>query len=115
ALENKELKAVGSDKVIPTNVRIIACTHQDLKKKIEKQEFRLDLFYRLNVIQINIPSLSERIEDFERLLFTFAKAAHTKFTFGAIQALKNYSWPGNIRELKNLVLKAKALVGRSEI
>jgi len=109
ALENKEIKPVGSDRIIKTNVRIIACTHQDLKKKVGKEEFRLDLFYRLNVIQIEIPALCKRMEDFEKILFNFARENQIKFSFDAIQKLKEHSWPGNVRELKNLVSKAKAI------
>jgi transcriptional regulator with PAS, ATPase and Fis domain len=108
ALENKEIKPVGSDRIVKTNVRIIACTHQNLKKKVEKGEFRLDLFYRLNIIQVNLPALKNRMEDFEKLLFTFAKEMKVKFSHCAIEELKAYDWPGNIRELKNLVSRAKA-------
>lgn len=115
ALENKEIKPVGSDRVIKTNVRIIACTHQDLKKKVDKGEFRLDLFYRLNIIQLNLPALKERMEDFEKILFTFAKETKVKFTHCAIQELKDYHWPGNIRELKNVVSRAKATMSGQAI
>jgi transcriptional regulator with PAS, ATPase and Fis domain len=108
ALENKEIKPVGSDKIVKTNVRIIACTHQNLKKKVETGEFRLDLFYRLNIIQVNLPPLKNRIEDFEKILFTFSKEMKVKFTHCAIQELMAYDWPGNIRELKNVVSRARA-------
>ncbi|MES2769044.1 MAG: sigma 54-interacting transcriptional regulator [Bdellovibrionota bacterium] len=109
ALENREIKPVGSDRVVKTNVRIIACTHQDLRKKVEKGEFRLDLFYRLNIIQVNVPSFKERMEDFDKILFTFSKEMKVKFTNCAIQELKTHDWPGNIRELKNLVSRARAV------
>lgn len=115
ALENKEIKPVGSDKLVKTNARIIACTHQDLRKKVEKGEFRLDLFYRLNIIQVNIPQLKERMEDFEKILFTFAKEMKVKFAPCAIQELKAHDWPGNIRELKNLVSRAKAIMSGQAI
>ena len=115
ALENKEIKPVGSDRVIKTNVRIVACTHQDLRKKVEKEEFRLDLFYRLNIVQINIPALKERMEDFEKILFQFAKEMRVKFSLNAIQELKNHTWPGNIRELKNTVARAKAVLGNQTV
>lgn len=115
ALENKEIKPVGSDRIVKTNVRIIACTHQDLRKKVEKGEFRLDLFYRLNILQIALPALKDRMEDFDDLLFKFAKEMRVKFSFCAIQELKNHSWPGNIRELKNLVSRAKALMSGEAI
>lgn len=115
ALENKEIKPVGSDKLVKTNARIIACTHQDLRKKVERGEFRLDLFYRLNIIQINMPQLKERMEDFEKILFTFAKEMKVKFTNCAIQELKAHDWPGNVRELKNLVSRAKAIMSGQAI
>lgn len=115
ALENKEIKPVGSDRIVKTNVRIIACTHQDLKKKVEKGEFRLDLFYRLNVIQLQLPALKDRMEDFEKILFTFAKETKIKFAGCAIEELKKYNWPGNIRELKNLVSRAKATFANTAI
>lgn len=109
ALENKEIRPVGSDKTVSTDVRIVACTHQDLKKKIKEEKFRLDLYYRLNVIQISIPPLCQRMEDFEKILFEFAREARIKFLPESIEKMKSYSWPGNIRELKNFVQRAKAL------
>lgn len=115
ALDNKEIKPVGADRIVKTDVRIIACTHQDLKKKVEREEFRLDLFYRLNIIQFCIPALRERMEDFEKLLVTFSKSDRVKFSLAAIQELKNYDWPGNIRELKNVVARAKAFIGNESI
>ncbi len=111
ALDNKEIKPVGSDETIVTNVRIIACTHQDLKAKVEAGQFRLDLFYRLNIVQINIPPLQERMEDFEEILLSLCKEQRLRVHPNAIHELKNHSWPGNIRELKNLVLRLKAIHG----
>lgn len=115
ALENKEIKPVGSDRVIQTDVRVVAATHQNLMSKVAQKEFREDLFYRLNVIQITPPALKDRIEDFDTLLYGFAKHMRVRFSFPAIQQLKEYSWPGNIRELKNTVARAKALFDSREI
>lgn len=115
ALENNEIRPVGSDRTIKTNVRIIAATHQNLSHKIAEGQFRSDLFFRLNVVSVNAPALRQRIEDFEDLLYTFAKQLRVRFSFDAIQKLKMHSWPGNIRELRNLVSRASALFPRQQI
>lgn len=111
ALENQEIRPVGSDRTISTDVRIIAATHSLLKQRVLEGTFRSDLYYRLNVVQLCPPSLRERMEDFEELLFQFAKNQRVSFSFSAIQEMKKHSWPGNIRELKNTVARAKALFG----
>lgn len=105
ALENNEIRPVGSDRTVKTDVRIIAATHQNLFEKIKTGEFRSDLFYRLNVVTINTPALNERMEDFESLVYTFAKIYRVQFSFDAIEQLKKYPWPGNIRELKNFIAR----------
>ncbi len=109
ALENQEIRPVGSDRSIQTDVRIIAATHKSLKKLVMEGSFRADLYFRLHVVQIQSPALYERIEDFEDLLFLFAKDLRVRFSFAAIERLKSHSWPGNIRELKNTVSRARAL------
>lgn len=109
ALENNEIRPVGSDRNIKTDVRIIAATHQNLTSKIKEGAFRADLYFRLNVVAITPPSLQDRMEDFENLLYSFAKKLRVRFSHGAIVRLKKHSWPGNIRELKNVVAKASAL------
>ena len=111
ALENREIRPVGKDETINTDVRIIAATHHDLKEKVFQGTFRLDLYYRLNVLQVQTPPLSERMEDFEDLLHQFCKTESLSFSVPVIKKLKEYSWPGNIRELKNFVSKAKAYCG----
>lgn len=108
ALENSEIRPVGSDRIVKTNVRIIAATHQNLFNKIQEGQFRSDLFFRLNVVSVRTPALKDRIEDFDDLLYGFAKQMRVRFSFDAIQRLKSHSWPGNIRELKNLVSRASA-------
>jgi len=108
AIENKEIRSLGSDCAIKTDVRIIAATHKNLKQEIMKNKFREDLYHRLNICRVAPPSLINRMEDFETLLYKFAKEQRVGFTYRAIEKLKNYSWPGNIRELKNLVIRAAA-------
>ena len=115
ALENNEIRPVGSDRSIQTDVRILAATHQNLKEKVRQGLFRLDLFYRLNVIQITPPALENRMEDFDGLLNSFARQYRVKFTFDAIQKMKKHSWPGNIRELKNTVARASVLFPKTPI
>ncbi|AGH94939.1 sigma-54 interaction domain-containing protein [Pseudobdellovibrio exovorus] len=109
ALENSEIRPVGSDRTIKTNVRIIAATHQHLYQKIQEGSFRSDLFYRLNVITVEVPALKDRKEDFEDLIYQFARQMRVRFSHNTIQLLKKYEWPGNIRELKNVVSRASAL------
>lgn len=115
ALENNEIRPVGSDKSIETDVRIIAATHQNLTSKIMEKEFRADLYFRLNVVTVKPPCLIERMEDFEEILYKFSKSLRVRFSFGAIQKLKKHSWPGNIRELKNVVCRASALFPKQQI
>lgn len=111
ALENKEIRPVGSDESVKTDVRVIAATHHDLRQKVFRGDFRLDLYYRLNVLQIKAPALKERMEDFEDLLMHFCKEFRVSFSPRLFPLLKAYGWPGNIRELKNFVAKAKAYYG----
>ena len=108
ALENSEIRPVGSDRTIKTDVRIVAATHKNLKQKVLKQEFREDLYHRLNICRVTPPPLLQRMEDFETLLYKFAKEQKVGFSFRAIEKLKNHSWPGNIRELKNVITRAAA-------
>lgn len=115
ALENGEIRPVGSDRNVKTHVRIVAATHQNLLQKIQEGNFRLDLYYRLNVISMQPPALAQRIEDFEDLIYAFAKKMKVAFSHAAIMRLKKHSWPGNIRELKNVVARASALFPRQRI
>ncbi|MEY4617118.1 MAG: hypothetical protein RJB66_2078 [Pseudomonadota bacterium] len=109
AIENNEVRAVGSDQIIKTNVRIIAATHQNVQQKIIERTFRADLFYRLNVITINVPSLLDRMEDFEEIFYQLCKEARVRFSISALEFLKRQPWPGNIRELKNVISRASAI------
>lgn len=109
ALENNEIRPLGSDRIVKTDVRIIAATHQSLFQKINEKSFRTDLFYRLNVITVNVPALIDRMEDFDDILFQLCRENRVKFSFQAIDFLKRHRWPGNIRELKNVISRASAL------
>jgi DNA-binding NtrC family response regulator len=109
ALENSEIRPVGSDRNITTDVRIIAATHQNLNDKIRENSFRADLYFRLNVVTVTPPALIHRMEDFEDLLYKFAKKMRVRFSFNAVARLKKHPWHGNIRELKNLVTRAAAI------
>jgi DNA-binding NtrC family response regulator len=109
-LQEKVFTPVGSNREIPTNVRIVAATNRPLEDMIKSGTFREDLFYRLNVIPIFLPQLSERRDDIERLIHIFIKkfnTSHNKKIIGirpdAMSALKRYDWPGNIRELENII------------
>lgn len=108
-LESGEFLKVGSSKVIKTDVRVIAATNKALEEKIGKGKFREDLYYRLNTVPIEVPSLKERREDIFMLFRKFAVDFAEKYRTPPIQLedqariiLENYSWPGNIRELKNM-------------
>jgi DNA-binding NtrC family response regulator len=110
ALQENKITRVGGDKEIKVNVRIIAATNKDLKKEIEKGEFREDLFHRLNVIPIQVPSLNERLEDipllanhFLNLICTDHGVALKKITKEAINELQHRNWTGNIREFRNVI------------
>lgn len=115
AIENCEIKPVGSDKSLHTNVRIIAATHNTLQQKVSASKFRQDLYYRLNVLKLSPPAMRDRMEDFENLIYFFAKQFRVAFTFAAIQELKKHDWPGNVRELKNFVARASAHYPRQTI
>lgn len=110
ALQENKITRVGGDKEIKVNVRILAATNKDLKKEIEKGEFREDLFHRLNVIPIQVPSLNERLEDipllanhFLNLICTDHGVALKKITKEAINELQQKNWTGNIREFRNVI------------
>jgi DNA-binding NtrC family response regulator len=110
ALQENKITKVGADKDIKVNVRVIAATNKDLKKEIENGNFREDLFHRLNVIPINVPSLDERKEDILLLVNYFLKLiceehgiATKNISADAVKQLQKYSWTGNIRELRNVI------------
>ena len=105
ALQENKITRVGGDKEIKVNVRVLAATNKDLEKEIEKETFRRDLFHRLNVIPIHVPSLDERKEDIPSLINHFLSRVDGNYslTSEAVEAILAYDWPGNIRELENCV------------
>lgn len=109
ALENSEIRPVGSDSTKKINVRVISATHSTLKKKVIEGQFREDLYFRLNVLNIKTLPLTKRLEDFEEILYSFCKQMRVSFSFKAIKKLKTHDWQGNIRELKNVVARASAV------
>ena len=115
ALEYQEITPVGGDLPKKTDVRVIAATHKNLKQKVKEGSFREDLYYRLETLVLEVPSLSDRMEDFEQLLFHFAKKFKVSFSHNCILELKNYKWPGNIRELNNVVKRASVLYSGKQI
>lgn len=108
ALENKEIRPVGSDRTVDTDVRVLAATHKDLEAMVLQGRFREDLYWRLNVCSIKPPALKDRMEDFTDLVYFFCKQMRVRLSFGAIEVLREHSWPGNIRELKNVISRASA-------
>lgn len=109
-LQEKEVHRVGGQKSVPVDVRIIAATHRDLEKMVENGEFRQDLYYRLNVIKIEIPPLRERKEDIPLISMNLLKKMERKFYRKGIklsaevsEKLTSHTWPGNIRELENIL------------
>lgn len=109
ALENSEIIPVGSDKATKVNVRIIAASHKDLNQMVNEGLFREDLLYRLQTFTLKPPALSERMEDFDSLLFDLAKEYRIGFSHNAILEMKQKKWPGNIRQLKQTVQRASVL------
>lgn len=108
-LQEKEIRRIGSTTVSPIDVRIISATNIDIDKKIEDGEFRLDLYYRLNLLDITIPPLRERKEDIQELIDSYLTKfacdmgkSIPKVTEEAAEVLKQHDWPGNVRELRNI-------------
>lgn len=116
AVENGEFERVGSGRTIKVDMRIIAATNRDLVEAVRKGSFRLDLFQRLNVFPLEVPSLRERKEDIPLLARFFVKKYAERFnkliksiSMEAMNGLLNYNWPGNVRELENLIERAVIL------
>jgi two-component system nitrogen regulation response regulator NtrX len=118
ALQENKITRVGGEKDIDVNVRVIAATNKDLLKEIEKGTFRMDLYHRLSVILIHVPSLNERKDDIALLAERFVKeicednaVARKNFTPGALNELKKINYSGNIRELRNVIERLVILSG----
>ncbi|MCD6489372.1 MAG: sigma-54-dependent Fis family transcriptional regulator [Thermodesulfobacterium sp.] len=112
-LQEEEVDRLGGYQPIKVDIRLISTTNRDIEKEVAEGRFRADLFYRINVITVKIPSLRERKEDIEFLAFYFLEKFSSlynknikSFTNKALSFLKNYSFPGNVRELKNMLERA---------
>jgi two-component system response regulator AtoC len=121
-LEEKEFTRVGGNEPIKADVRVVSATNKDLRKAIEKQEFREDLYYRLNVVNVELPPLRERKEDVpllaQHFLNKFASENRKEvsgFSPDALEFLLDYDWPGNVRELENAIERAVILAKNSLI
>ena len=120
ALQEGKITRVGADKDINVDVRVIAATNKDLLKEVDEKSFRLDLYHRLGVIIIHVPSLNERREDIQELVNYFLELIAMDYgqpvkeiDKDAMNALKQYDWTGNIRELRNVVERLIILSGKS--
>lgn len=111
AIQERRVRKVGATVEEPVDVRIVSATHQNLHECVGKGSFRQDLYYRLNVIELNLPPLRERLDDIGLLaqaILTRLGGGHTTLTPAALDALRSYSFPGNVRELENILERALA-------
>jgi DNA-binding NtrC family response regulator len=121
-LQQREFNRLGSNKLIPLRARLVFATHQDLADLVAQGKFRQDLYYRINVMGIEVPSLQERTEDIPRIAAhflqhyaqTFHKQIH-HIDSRAIEMLQRYPWPGNIRELENVIQRAIIVAQRDTL
>jgi DNA-binding NtrC family response regulator len=102
-LQERDFERLGSNKTQHTDVRVVAATNVDLRAALEQGTFREDLYYRLNVVPIDIPPLRERKDDIPYLVEHFAKKYNGEISDGALDRLMSYHWPGNVRELENVI------------
>ncbi len=112
-LESRTVQRVGGRGQIAVDARIVSATHRDIDTAIEEQRFRADLFFRLAVFPIDLPSLAERREDIPQLVrhFVALSAAKLSFNQAAIERMANHEWPGNVRELRNVIDRAAIMFG----
>jgi NtrC-family two-component system response regulator AlgB len=121
-LQEKEYERVGESKPRRANVRVISATNRDLAQAVQQGKFREDLYYRLNVISVQLPSLRDRVKDIERLALLHLKflGMHSgkpvrEFSPEALDAIRRYPWPGNLRELRNVIERAVILSDGEQI
>jgi two-component system NtrC family response regulator len=121
-LDIQEIRRVGSEKVVPVDVRILAATHRDLKTEVQAGRFREDLFFRLNVVRIDVPPLRDRPEDIPLIAEAYLQElvkeggmSGKRFSPATIDILTRYRWPGNVRELQNAVAHAALMAKTEEI
>ena len=121
AIESRTIQRVGGAEDIKIDLRLICATHRDLEKKVESGEFRADLYFRINVLPINVPSLAERRTDipdlYNKLLknLNLSREMQPIFSPEAITALSKHNWPGNVRELKNVIERACIIFPGKEV
>ena len=118
-IQERTVVPVGGDRPVPVNVRIVAATNRDLAEEVRRGRFRLDLYYRLNVVALKTVALSDRVEDIEPLALYFLNKMAVEHGYplkrlsaAAIAALQAYSWPGNVRQLQNARRKRRSLRSR---
>ncbi len=121
-LEERKVTRIGGDTAVPVDVRVVAATNRDLQEAVSQREFRLDLYHRLKVVELNIPPLRKRSEDIPDLVAHFideltqgARSRFERFSPAARDLLNEYAWPGNVRELRNLVEHLVFLAPRSTV
>jgi Nif-specific regulatory protein len=115
-LQNKEIKRLGENTIRKVDVRILAATNHDLTELIRDGKFRQDLYYRLNVVKIQVPPLRERAEDIPALVNHFLKDEPVSaISRQALRRLMQYSWPGNVRELENILKRAVIMAANQQI
>ncbi len=116
-LQEKEFTRVGGQQVLKTQARVITATHRNLEEEVEQKHFRQDLYYRLNVFPVFVPSLSERLVDIPDLVDTFLKKFRHEagLAEGVLSKLLEYSWPGNVRELENCLERAAIMAAGKSI
>jgi DNA-binding NtrC family response regulator len=120
-IQERTYRPLGSDKVLKADVNIIAATNRDLKSSVAKNQFRIDLYYRINVVNLHLPALRDRASDIELLARHFLHEAKQsgaeakRLSRAAIVKLQMYNWPGNVRELANVIHRAQWLADTSDI
>jgi two-component system response regulator PilR (NtrC family) len=122
AIQEKSVRPIGAQAEVPVNVRILSATHKNLLNAVENNEFREDLYYRINVIEVQVPSLRNRADDIPELATVLLRKISTEYQLpaptlsrSALDALKSYSFPGNVRELENILERAFTLCEDEQI
>ena len=122
AIQEKSVRPIGEQKEIPVDIRVLSASHKDLNAEVDQKLFRQDLYYRINVIQLDVPPLRERTEDIPGLADVFLARLSESYELppahlskDALRALSSYSFPGNVRELENILERAFTLSDKDEI
>ncbi len=120
-LQEHEVMRIGGRKTIPLNIRVVSATNKDLNELVKEGKFRLDLYYRLNIVPIEIPPLRERKEDIAPLAYFFLQKKNAKYQLnvkfapGTIHLFSDYDWPGNVREMENMIERLVVMSENNEI